>query len=154
MPVKQNKSAFLLRMTKEAKMAADRAAQEIADLSMHHQLVLQHWSVWSIIMESMNSINNTSALARVAHFFRVFSKSFSPRLARHLAYHQHTEQWSMIQFRDGADQFYHSKHRITCSKCQLNQTAQKIWPKFNPDLNSGYQLTDARKKASVYCSSL
>ena len=33
-----------------------------------------------------------------------------------------------------------------------NHTTQRIWPKFNADLESGYQLTEARAKAAAYPS--
>ncbi len=94
---------------------------------------------------------------RYSCFIKVLLKTFKPKIAWHVAFHQDAEQWSMIQFRDGSDQFYHSKHLITCSKCQVNRTAKRIWPKFNADLNNGYQLSEAHRKASSYsaeqCSS-
>ena len=95
----------------------------------------------------------TPVVTQRGRFFcliKTFFKTFKPRYAWHMAYHRDAEQWSMIQFRDGADEFYHSKHLVTCSKCRVNWTAKRIWPKFNADLNNGYQLTEARQKASNY----
>ncbi|MEH6628649.1 MAG: hypothetical protein V7739_19595 [Motiliproteus sp.] len=98
---------------------------------------------------------SSEALSSNKRFFcftKLLLKTLKPKVAWHVAFHGEAEQWSMIQFRDGSDQFYHSKHLITCSKCQINKTAKRIWPKFNADLNNGYQLTEARQKASA-CSS-
>ncbi len=91
--------------------------------------------------------------ASFLHFIRKLLQTRQPRTAWHQVFHQDAEQWSMIQFRDGSDQFYHSKHRVTCSKCRVHQTAARLWPKFNADLDNGYQLTEARQKASTYSAS-
>ncbi|OMH32808.1 hypothetical protein BGP75_14900 [Motiliproteus sp. MSK22-1] len=113
--------------------------------------IMTNTDMTNIETTSADSAPQISGLNRLFHFTKVFGATLKPRLAWHTAFHQHAEQWSMIQFRDGADQFYHSKHRVTCSKCQVHRTTQRIWPKFNADLNSGYQLTEARKKA-YHCS--
>ncbi len=105
-------------------------------------------------MKDRTSSSNAtvSTKRRFSCFIKLLLKTCKPKTAWHVAFHQEAEQWSMIQFRDGSDQFYHSKHLVTCSKCRINKTAKRIWPKFNADLNNGYQLTEARQKASDYSS--
>ncbi len=98
------------------------------------------------------STGDIGVFRRLTRFTATLLRTRRPRLAWHLVFHQQNERWSMIQFRDGADQFYHSKHRVTCSRCRIHHTTQRIWPKFNADLNNGYQLVEARQQASVYCA--
>lgn len=86
--------------------------------------------------------------AKIALFLKTFGSTRSFKIARHRTFHHQAERWSMIQFRDGSDQFYHSKHRITCDKCRFEQTTHQLWPKFNADIEQGYQLTDAHRQAS------
>lgn len=71
-------------------------------------------------------------------------------VARHRTYHGQYEQWSMIQFKDGRDSFYRSKHRVCCEKCNYEKTILRVWPKFNADIEQGYQLAEAHQQASGY----
>ncbi len=83
-------------------------------------------------------------------FFKQLLKTRSWQVAWHRAFHAEDEHWQVIQFIDGRDAFYHSKHRVTCNRCKLDQVAERQWPKFNADLNTGYPLADAHRQASEY----
>ncbi len=85
-------------------------------------------------------------------FLKQLIKTRSWQAAWHQVFHSEHEHWQLIQFTDGRDAFYHSKHLITCSKCKLAQVVYRQWPKFNADLNSGYPLADAHRQASEYSS--
>lgn len=89
-------------------------------------------------------------LVKLLQFFKLLIKTRSYTAARHRTFHSHYEQWSMIQFKDSRDSFYRSKHRVSCDKCGFEKMSQCIWPKFNADLEQGYQLAEAHKKAAVY----
>ena len=78
---------------------------------------------------------------------RALRGGFDLRHAWHRTFHREEEQWTLIQFRDGADNFYHSRHAITCRRCGVSHTQNRMWPKFNADHNTGYELTEARRLA-------
>lgn len=103
--------------------------------------------------DNSNRENNGTATDHpnpLLRFLWLLIKCRKFRMAWHGAFHRDHEQWSLIQFRDGTDQFYHSKHEITCRCCRIRYTTRRVWPKFNADLNSGFQLSEAHQKASVY----
>lgn len=83
-------------------------------------------------------------------FLKVLIKTRSVMVARHRTFHQDSEVWSMIQFKDGRDPFYRSKHLVSCKKCGFEQTTYQVWPKFDADRDHGYQLAEAHQQAIGY----
>ncbi|WP_207061035.1 hypothetical protein [Motiliproteus sp. SC1-56] len=89
-----------------------------------------------------------SAPAFSARLLRALRGGLNLRQVWHRTFHREAEQWTLVQFRDGADNFYHSCHKVTCRRCGIRHTQNRLWPKFDADHNIGYELAEARRLAS------